>query len=598
MTAPRLAPRTYPDIVRDVLTTLTAGVAGEEHTVPAAAATPAGERPEPVTIQLRRRPVRRVSSVTGWVAPPGAPRPPESEDLIAATFTLDDYELVAEADDPDALNTIRFRPFAGKVPAPGTTVVVNYYPRSAHPSPITDVTVGSVTRTLLEAVSHELAVLYGQLEQAYQSAFLDTATGSSLDRVVGLLGYSRARAGRPVGSVRFSRRPGAAGTIVIPAGTPVTDTKDTVRYETSESRTMLAGESTTEIRVRGADPATPVVGAGVLTVVQRAIAGIDSVTNETPTALATTNESDEELRARARVALLASNKGTVPAIRNGLLQLPAVRAVTVEEMPNGVAGEIRVTVGLADPADAGPGELPASVEAKLEELRPAGVRLVRAAATPQSLAADVALTTAGGARPPAEVERLTQRVASKISDTVRRTGVGQRVRIAGLVAVALAEEGVIDAQIRVGRRGETLGAAGADFQPDPGAMVDLDPADVAAVVTAEDEGAGGGETRVLVRATLTATTVGATTASDVEQAARAALTPALRRPAPGTRFDAPSLLALLRDDARFGLNPLGCRFTFTAGEQFVDVAQGGAAFTVQAGQRFEIEAVVVREAGT
>jgi hypothetical protein len=45
-------------------------------------------------------------------------------------------------------------------------------------------TPGSVTRTLAEAFSRELAEVYEQLGEVYESAFVDTATGKSLQVLV------------------------------------------------------------------------------------------------------------------------------------------------------------------------------------------------------------------------------------------------------------------------------------------------------------------------------------------------------------------------------------------------------------------------------
>ena len=80
----------------------------------------------------------------------------------------------------------------------GHDLRVNYYPRTTAPAPITDLSVGSVVRTLLETFAKEQAILYAQLNLAYDFAFVETATGSSLYRAVALLGYQRFRAGRPV----------------------------------------------------------------------------------------------------------------------------------------------------------------------------------------------------------------------------------------------------------------------------------------------------------------------------------------------------------------------------------------------------------------
>ena len=139
--------------------------------------------------------------------------------------------------------------------------------------------------------------------------------------------------------------------------------------------------------------------------IQRAIAGLDKVVNERPTTRASVDETDEELRARAQAALIAANKGTVESITHGLLQLPQVRDVKVEEMPNGVPGEIRISVSLAEPTGQ-PDELPQEVTSKIEELRPAGVRVVTSNAKPTSVQIAVQLVLAGSSLPAAELQQV------------------------------------------------------------------------------------------------------------------------------------------------------------------------------------------------
>ena len=56
-----------------------------------------------------------------------------------------------------------------------------------------DRTPGNVTRTLAEATARELTKLYEQLMEVYASAFVDTATGGSLDCVAGIAGVERVR---------------------------------------------------------------------------------------------------------------------------------------------------------------------------------------------------------------------------------------------------------------------------------------------------------------------------------------------------------------------------------------------------------------------
>jgi uncharacterized phage protein gp47/JayE len=573
--------RPYPDIVRDVLTTLTQGVAREVHRIDY---DPLARPLQVPDVVLLRRPVRRVSAVEGFISGPT----PEAE-IVKHVFTLKDYELAPNPDDPDDLSRIRFLPF-GKKPAHDTDLVVNYYPRTTDPTPITDLNVGSVARTILEAVSKELALLYAQLNLAYDSAFLETASGSSLDRVVALLGYNRFRAGRPVGTVTFTRRPGAIGSITIPAGTPITDTSDKIRYETVETREMLAGESTAQIAVRGATASTPVVEAGVLSVIQRAIAGLERVTNERPTTRASDDETDVELRARTRDALLRSNKGTVSAIQHGLLQLPEVRDVKILEMPNGVPGEISIAVSLAQPT--AHGTLPRAVLARIEELRPAGIRVLSASAATIPLQASLQLTLAGNHLSSAEVTQIHRAAQQTLVAEVGQRGVGEKIRNRALTASILDDDRIVDAIITLKVKDGAAAAPGEDFQPDAGASVQLLPENVSFAADQFDKPLDVNERiAVDVRASVPAEPVPGVPIAAVKTEVETRLKAFFDNLSAGTSIDIAAILTALRSDTRYAIDPLKLRVTLTAADQFVQITQGGALFTVQPQQTFNIASV-------
>jgi hypothetical protein len=199
--------RLYPDIVRDLLTVLTGGTAREVIDIGTTL---------PDSLPLTTQPVRRVSHLEGMVLIGDKTQP--------WRFTERDFELVGTDRNPDGLMAIRFRPKARR-PAPGTTLVVNYYPVHLPPTPLTDINVGSVVRTLLETTAREMAVQYAQLRQVYDGAFVETAEGGSLEKTVALVDVRRLRAGHPIGRVRFSRRSGSPGEITLPNGTAVTDGK-------------------------------------------------------------------------------------------------------------------------------------------------------------------------------------------------------------------------------------------------------------------------------------------------------------------------------------------------------------------------------------
>jgi hypothetical protein len=537
-------------------------------------------------VVLSRRPVKRVSVVEGLVAGAAPHDPP-----VPYTFGLNDYELVPDANDTDSLSTIRFLPF-GRKPAPDTDLRVNYYPRTTAPAPITDLSVGSVVRTLLETFAKEQAILYAQLNLAYDSAFVETATGSSLDRVVALLGYQRFRAGRPVGTVTFSRRAGAVGEITIPAGTPVTDAADKVRYETAESRLMRAGETAAEIAVRGSTDNTPPVDANALTVIQRAIAGLDAVTNERPTARATSDESDAELRARARDALISSNKGTLGALRNGLLQLPEVRDVKIIEMPNGVPGEVTLNVSLAQNVTTQGNELPDAVKACIEDLRPAGIRIVGGKAGTVDLAAKVQLTLAGSQLAKAEVSKVQDQVRKTLVGEVARRGVGDRVRIKPMVAAVLKDERIVDADILLAIKGSA--PVGTDLDPPADAAVQLDAANISFNPETFDQPLPAGQTVPLdISAKVGALLQGTVTATQAQSLLTAKLKSAFGSVAADTSVDINFLLNALRDDANYTLDPMKLQVTLTSPQQFVQIMQGSGAFRVLAAYRFNVRDVEV-----
>jgi hypothetical protein len=408
--------------------------------------------------------------------------------------------------------------------------------------------------------------------------------------VVALLGFRRFRAGRPVGTVRFTRRPGAGGEVTIPAGTPVTDAAGTMRYETAETRTMLAGESTAEVAVRGANPATAVAEPGTLTSVQRAIAGIDRVSNERPTSPAGADETDVELRARVRVALVGAAKGTLPALVNGLLALPSVRAVNIVERPDDVPGELAISVSLRTPA----AQMPAEVIDRIEELRPAGIRVRVEQAADLALTARVALVFAGGSLPAAERERLRTAARDTLVDLVGRTQVGQRVRTGALQAALIDGERVVDARVALRPVDPSLPDPGTDVRPAPGQAVRLAAQDV--TFDADVFDAPATATTAARSVEVHAQVRPGAPGSDPQALASGVttrLTGYLAGLTPGTTVTAQALLTALRDDTAYALDPLGLIVTFRSGDTFVQVAEGGETFTTTAGQTFTVTGVDV-----
>ncbi|MEZ4958222.1 MAG: baseplate J/gp47 family protein [Saprospiraceae bacterium] len=219
--------------------------------------------------------------------------------------------------------------------------------RNGIPPALDDFEVGSVTRTLVESFSYELALLYEKMNLVYLSAFVDTAQGSHLDNVVAVLGIRRSLPDFSVGAVKFVRDTGKED-ITIPIGTLVA-TEDTPEkpkkvYQTIEQKILAGNQTEVSVKIqaveRGEEQDTE---ANTIIVMPRPIPGIKEVTNPEPVKLVgKRRETDDELRERAKNALISSGKATILSIENAVLSLPGVLDVKVRERFHFAEGEISI----------------------------------------------------------------------------------------------------------------------------------------------------------------------------------------------------------------------------------------------------------------
>ncbi|WP_437569796.1 hypothetical protein [Sorangium sp. So ce542] len=557
-------PRGYEQIVRDLLTLLTGGTVGESLAVPA------GNAPiKP--LKLKDRPVRRVSHLEGTItAGTGA----EARD-VSYRFTPADFELVSSSGGGE-LDAIAFRK-GGRRPKPGSELTVNYYPVTARPVPLSDLNVGSVTRTLLETVAAELALANLSLKRVYDAAFLDTAEATSLDGVVALVGVRRLAGGHPVVKVRFTRRPESPGRITVAAGTALTD-KAGSRYLTATAFTMEPNESTREVLAIGEAPTTKLVKEGELDRLEVLVAGISTVTNVEPARQLTAPETDDELRRRARGALHGTVRGTLGALRFSLLSIPGVQDAKIVEAPNGTPGEIRVDVAYTSPDAA----VRAEVERVIAEVRPAGIRVIgpREAARTR-LTVTVELTLAGAGAQGAELDALEQGVEARLAAFLGALSPGAVARRARLSALVLEDPRIVDARVQLQRDGQapveelTLGEAevldvvrGFTFKP-PKAEAPSGPMP---------------PTTAKISALLPVRLVGAATAAQATSAIQLAFASHLSTRAPDKPLTLDGLAAAIRDDSRFALERGGASITVEAGDRFLQLTDGVGTYTPPANQ--------------
>ena len=417
--------RNYPEVLDSLLTGITKGVAAEEHAFPPPSGTsPLANTPTtggpPFQHTLLQAPVSDIISVYG------------SRDGAAFLFRKGaDYKLL-----PDG-KTLAWQKGA-QLPDAGTLILVNYYPKAAQPV-LTDIQTGSVVRTLAESVGVEIARLYAQLEAVYQAGVVDTASGSALEQVVALLGVERVAGGQAAGEVEFTRAPNTLGAITIPAGTRVITEDGNVEYETTQAVELAPGQNSARVVARDLEVNDP-LPANALTVLPIPIAGILRVTNPAPTAITTQDETDSELRTRAKNFLHGSERGTLGAIKAAIARQRMTADVNESAATPGV-------IEITPHAESLPPELYQRLLTAVEDVRPAGVRIVWTGLQPPAKVNLRLRLTTNVSLLEQDLRAAQHAVRTKIADYFARLPAREPGSINRLVGLILSVPGVEDVRL-------------------------------------------------------------------------------------------------------------------------------------------------------
>jgi uncharacterized phage protein gp47/JayE len=307
---------------------------------------------------------------------------------------------------------------------------------------LTDFESGSVIRSMLETIAFEQAVFYEQLDYVYNAPFVNTATGLNLEKVVAILDVTRNEPDFALGKVVFWKEEKFTEDIIIPIGTQII-TKDNpdqtpVRksYFTIEEGVISGAQTSVEVKVQ-ADTRGREMEAGKdeLVILPRPVKGIVKVTNEDPIKFAGRNrETDEELRLRAKKALLAAGRASETSIEQALLAMPNILDVKVKE--NG-PGAIKVYVdGLQESNSK-------ALSEKLNEVRAAGIYAQLAPADIRNVTAVFKITPHDDVIA-AEIPDLEANVAKAVSDFTLSGKMGMPFSIAQMTSAILGVKGVKD----------------------------------------------------------------------------------------------------------------------------------------------------------
>jgi len=478
-----LTKKTYRQIAKDILTQITGGESTEEHLHVSGK----------TLYKLSNPPITEINEVKGI------------SKGVTKIFTKNvDYRLIG-----DSIEWLG----GGEHPDENTSFAVKYtFTRS---SGISDVNPGSVVRTTVEAISREIEYLYAQMEQAYLSAFLDTATGEALDLVVSLLGVKRKPPQPSSGYVAFGRSTepetlSIAGEVHLYDDSPeyalkkplvkeILKVEGTIKglsviferdldYSLTgnrvkwlpegkkpDSRTVFRVDYTCcqEVKIaKGTQVATfsprpeesrsfttteeaslkPMSGgrweaeipvicnvagrwgnvlAGTVTVMPRPVPGVEYVINKGDMTNGVEAETDSELRERSKHALEFAGKATASSLESAIRAVEGVRSLLIEDIPDEVAGIVKVIVDGGDPDE---------ILRAIEETRAAGIKVEFS--RPKIVYIDVSLTLTL----PKEISpRVATAEAEKlVRSYVSSLGIGDDVLYSRIIDAALSVRGVLD----------------------------------------------------------------------------------------------------------------------------------------------------------
>lgn len=318
---------------------------------------------------------------------------------------------------------------------------------------VTDFSIGSIVRSMLEAIAAEIDQLYQQMFNGLKEA-IPVATYNSFN-------FSALPQLSTIGLIRVVIASAATDTL-IPSGTTFTFTGGAVTYTSEDDETIVAGDTFTDVLVSAGVPGT--IGnctAGQIFTMTPAPSGWVSATNLSAFANGADVETDDDRKIRFNAFIASLPRGTVAALLYGLkttiindaLGNEIERVVyasvvepylTDESQPvalvncyihNGVGGTTSALVSLAQKIIYGYYD---TNGVAVPGWKAAGVNVTVSAATEQTLAVTGTLTAAAGFDKPTLVTQATQAIFSYIQSL----DIGAQVLVAEIVTLVMNITGV------------------------------------------------------------------------------------------------------------------------------------------------------------
>ena len=290
------------------------------------------------------------------------------------------------------------------------------------------------------ALAGELADFSARLDEAARQSDPLTAKGEALDALAALRGISRRPAAHAAGELTFTRAPGTAGEVPIPAGTACAAPDGRV-YLTTGAGSIPAGETSATLAARAALAGRGGnAAAGSVTLPRRFAAGVAAVENGAPFAGGTDAEGDDSLRRRLLAAWARPANGVNgESYRAAAEAWPGIGSAAV------CAGERPGSLTVYAAADGAPA-VPEAVLAGLSEAL-GGMRAPCDTVTVESAEA-VAAGVSIEIEAPAECfSEVREALLGRVRETLDRMPVGAGLPVARLCALAMDREEVTNCRV-------------------------------------------------------------------------------------------------------------------------------------------------------
>ena len=299
---------------------------------------------------------------------------------------------------------------------------------------ITELDEPGVIAGIFYATAQELASLYNALEVTIDRAFVDTATGTDLDRIGALVGCYRKQGTKSKGVLRFYRDTPADRDYFIPKGTrartPLQPDRSYLSFITTEDAILKKGNTYIEVPAEAIDVGSAYnVASDQVLIIETPVQGVSKVTNPNAFTGGTDPESDEDYRARIPLYLDALKRATKGALRSAVLSVEGVQDVIVEDGTTPGTVTITVVGSSFDMAD---------VEAIVDEYKGAGIQATVQTATTTTVDVTFDLYVIDGY----DTETIKTNAEQAATDYLNNLGLGQPAQIAEVIVAIMKVEGV------------------------------------------------------------------------------------------------------------------------------------------------------------